>query len=130
MNKANIILVETTDSPDQSFQKMKNILRGQGYSFKTANDQQLELDTNYKTYGKSNIKLSTDVFETDSASIVKITGIVKLPQAQYRQEYGGGKPSTTNEIKNKSGYNPAWDIMHAIAKKYPESTIWYSRNNS
>lgn len=130
MKKANVILIETSDSAEQSFKNMKSILRGQGYSFKTANGQQFKLDTNYKTYGENNVKLSTDVLETDSVSIVEITGIIKTPQGQYRQEYGGGKPSTTNQIKKKGGYNPAWDIMQAIADEYPDGVVLYERRNT
>lgn len=131
MTKANVILVQTHDSPTQTFETMKKILHDQGYSLQASNDRELELNTTYKTYGKSNIKLMTDIIESDSSSIVEITGMVKVPEFQYRQEYGGGKPSTTNRIKNKNGsYNPAWEIMQAIARKYPDGILKYERRQS
>lgn len=130
MKQANKILIETPDSPAQSFDNMKNVLRDQGYSFQTTDDQQFKLYTNYKKYGKSKIKLYADVVNTDSSAVVEITGMISVPQFNYRQEYGGSKPSTTNRIKKKIGHNPAWDIMQAIADKYPEGMIWYAREKS
>jgi len=131
MKDANVILIETSDSVDKSFDKLDVVLKGEGFSIKSYNKNELVLETNFKKYNQQKVWLSSNIVQTDSSSIVELSGMVEVPQFQHRKEYGGAKPDVKNRIKKKSSaYNPAWKVMMGIALKYPNGKIWYARETS
>ncbi|MDZ7659309.1 hypothetical protein [Fodinibius sp.] len=131
MENANVILIETSDPVNKSFDKLDEIFKAEGFSIKSYNKSQLVLETNFKKYNEQKVWLVSNVIETDSSSVIELSGIVEVPQFQYRKEYGGAKPDVKSRIKKKkSSYNPAWKVMMGIALKYPNGKIWYAREAS
>ncbi len=131
MKDANVILIETSDPVDESFERLDEILTEEGFSIKSYNETQLVLETNVKTYNEQKVWLTSNVVETDSSSVIELSGMVEIPKFQYRQEYGGAKPDVRSRITKKdSAYNPAWKVMMGIALKYPGGKIWYAREAS
>lgn len=130
MKNANLILIETSDSVDESFSKMDEILRKEGFSIKLANENELTIETNAQKYNDIKVWFTSSVIKTDSSAVVELSGLVEVPQFQYRKEYGGAKPDVKNRIKKKnSAYNPAWKVMMGIALKYPDGKIWFARES-
>ncbi len=131
MKDANVILIETSDPVDESFDRVDKILKEEGFSIKSYNKNQLVIETNFKKYNDQKVWLTSNVVETDSSSVIELSGMVKVPQFQHRQEYGGAKPDVKSRIKKKdSAYNPAWKVMMGIALKYPDGKIWFAREAS
>lgn len=131
MKNADLILIETLDSVDESFNKINDILRKEGYSIKLFDENQLFIKTNAKKHNDIKMWLNSSVIKTDSSTVIKLSGMVEVPQFQHRSEYGGAKPDVKNSIKKKeSAYNPAWKIMMGIALKYPNGKMWYVRQSS
>lgn len=131
MKDANVILIETSDPADKSYNRLDKILKKEGFSIKLNNNDKLVLETNFKKYNEQKVYITSNVVETDSSSVIELSGMVEVPQFQYRQEYGGAKPDVKSRIKKKnSAYNPAWKVMMGIALKYPDGKIWYARESS
>lgn len=131
MKDANVILIETSEPVEKSFDRLDGILKEEGFSIKSYNKNELVLETNFKKYNDKKVWLTSSVIETDSSSVIELSGMVEVPQFQHRKEYGGSKPDVKNRIKKKnSSYNPAWKVMMGIALKYPNGKIWYARQAS
>jgi hypothetical protein len=131
MKDANVILIETSDPVEKSFDRLDGILKEEGFSIKSYNKNELVLETNFKKYNQKKVWLTSSVIETDSSSVIELSGMVEVPKFQHRKEYGGSKPDVKNRIKKKdSGYNPAWKVMMGIALKYPNGKIWFARKAS
>lgn len=128
MEKANVILIETSDTVEESYEQVNGILEKEGFSVKEENKSEQQLHTNSKTYDDIKVWLSSSISDSDSSAVIKLSGMVEVPEFQYRVEYGGAKPDVRNRIQKKEGaYNPAWKIMMRVALQYPEGKIWYVR---
>lgn len=128
MEKANVILIETSDTVEESYEQVNGILEKEGFSVKEKNKSEQQLHTNSKTYDDIKVWLSSSISDSDSSAVIKLSGMVEVPEFQHRVEYGGAKPEVRNRIQKKEGaYNPAWKIMMRVALQYPEGKIWYVR---
>lgn len=131
MPKADVILIETDDSSEESFDTVHSIFEEEGFRIKKRNKNTLLLETNYKEYDDLKVWMFSKVTKTDSSSVIELSGMVEVPEFQHRVEYGGAKPDTKTRIHKKDGgYNPAWTIMMGIALKYPDGKLWYARQSS
>ncbi len=131
MKKADVILIETNKSSDESYTLIKEVFEDEGYAISKNDQNALTIETDYKEYDDLKVWMFSEVVETDSSRVIELSGMVEVPEFQYRVEYGGAKPDTKTKIlKKDGGYNPAWTIMMGIALKYPDGKLWYARKTS
>lgn len=131
MKRADVILIETDDSSEETYNTIQKIFEDEGFKIKSRDENTLMLETNYKKYDDLKVWMFSEVVETDSNRVVELSGMVEVPEFQHRVEYGGAKPATKTQIHKKDGtHNPAWTIMMGIALNYPDGKLWYVRDAS
>lgn len=131
MKKADVILIETADSSEECFKTIHKIFEDEGFGVHARDEKSFLLETDYMEHDDLKIWLFSEVVETDSSSVIELSGMVEVPEFQHRVEYGGAKPATKTRIHKKdSSYNPAWKIMMGIALKYQGGKLWYARESS
>jgi len=130
---SNVIIITTTDTPEEAFTKMGKLLIKEGYTLEQVDKTFLMLVTKIKAanYGFLNvqhldIKITVEIFseptrvkmvcEYDDPAISRAMNVTpSFDRHKSRARYTGGGSITA-----------AFEMMNEVAQKYPSAEITYS----
>lgn len=112
--KANTIIIQTDDSPEDAYKKMARILTKNGYGIENSDNILLTLTTNEQGFRYGNTKLNVSIEENK----IRLTGTYNTPAFP--------NDATTIDMRGmkKSPARLAFEQMNEVAKQYGAPVLY------
>lgn len=125
INQTNLIVIETTDKPDQCLRNMLSIFRGHGFEFLVRETSPPRLITGIKKFEDIAVKFEANIFRTDSSTVIKLKGMAK--NIAHNRGIKGSKFDRIEFINEPQDLS--WEVMDRIASSYSNGNTWYVRES-
>lgn len=131
--RANKMVVRTTDTPDEAYRRLGQLLIQRGYTLQNSDAALRSLSTDFRDVGGSRMSINAFVSEVGGQTQVEMKGRLQL-SVNVGQALGGAAmredASQMVEQRGMSGspFDRTFRELEATARAYPSGTVLYARD--
>ncbi|MBP3193062.1 hypothetical protein [Natronogracilivirga saccharolytica] len=128
MERANQIIIQTQDEPEDAYRNIASILTGQGLTISSSDPVLYSITTERKQLdasfideaitSRAIIQISSQVRSTSNNTQILLTGRLWIGGAERQIE----RRTARGQARN------AWNALNDLANKYPNGRLMYARN--